>query len=352
MRTSRLLLGLGAIQLLIMFTCIALPSMRLSSQKRSTNFASRLPSSSSSSPSPSSSSHSFPFVWHLDEQAPALHASMAVKMRPYDLWLIPPTPSLRYVQPPQQQQQQQQPSSDESGSARSKSPSQLSRKLNPKYAMKFNEEALKQQQQQQSDGTPPSPSGPMFQSRLTFCAGSVNFRCRIPSAAVLPSTAIFTPAQGHHCGDAHERGQGDAPARLGAALARPHRRCSLHALACRCCGHRRIHALPRLSCSLAHAPDDVAAHNMTRWLQRVRPSGHASGGWCIVVLRAAQPQAISPPSPSPPPHHRCRCSISPDTPAPAVSRKSHSECGLERVAHAGDLSSACCPAARVIAQGP
>ena len=41
MRTSRLLLALGAIQLLIMFTCIALPSIRSSVPKRASSLAAR-----------------------------------------------------------------------------------------------------------------------------------------------------------------------------------------------------------------------------------------------------------------------------------------------------------------------
>jgi hypothetical protein len=179
MRTSRLLLALGAIQLLIMFTCIALPSIRSSVPKRASSLAAQpvLPQP----PSPP------PFEWHIDLAAPALHTSNEAKLKPYELWLMPPSPPLRLVQQ-QQQQQQQLPSLRASGSedlkahANARSPS--SRKLNPKYAMKFNQEALKQQQQQhqshsESDGAsrPSSPSLNMFQSRSTTCEGAVSFRC-------------------------------------------------------------------------------------------------------------------------------------------------------------------------------
>ena len=41
------------------------------------------------------------------------------------------------------------------------------------------------------------------------------------------------------------------------------------------------------------ASDDAAAANMTRWLQRARLRRPASGGWCTLVLRAAQPEAYA-----------------------------------------------------------
>ncbi len=186
MRTSWLLLGLGAIQLVIMLTCMALPSIRSSSRKRSSSFATRSPSSSSSPPA---------FVWHVDEATPALHASMTVKMKPYELWLMPPSPNFLFVEPPlvlPPQRASLPAFSGAGGQSLSTASSPSSRKLSPNYAMKFNQEALKQQQQQQQqqqqgDGNLPSPSAPMFQSRFTTCAGDINFRCYI-TCCLLPAT--------------------------------------------------------------------------------------------------------------------------------------------------------------------
>ena len=158
-----------------MFTCMALPSLRSSSRKRSSSFALRstLPSSTPS-----------PFMWHVDEATPALQASMAIKMKPYELWLVPPTPNFRYVDPPlpvASQRASLPAHSSGLGQAHSSAFSSSSRKLNPQYAMKFNQEALKQQQQQQNDGSPISPSAPMFRSRFTTCAGDFNYRCQTTS---------------------------------------------------------------------------------------------------------------------------------------------------------------------------
>jgi hypothetical protein len=179
MRTSRLLLALGAIQLLIVFTCMALPSIRSSSRKRSTSFAAR-----STQPSTPPSS----FVWQIDEARPALQVSFAVKMKPYELWLLPPASSFLYIQPPEPLPQQgaSVPASGSGlGQARFSQTSPSFRKPNPKYAMKFNMEALKQQQQQQqrSNDNPPPPSASMFNSRATTCSGNVNFRCQVTPAA-------------------------------------------------------------------------------------------------------------------------------------------------------------------------
>jgi hypothetical protein len=180
MRTSRLLLALGAIQLLIMFTCIALPSIRLSAPKRASSLAAR-PVLPPPPPAPPIEWH-----WHVDLAAPALQTSIEAKLKPYELWLMPPSPPLRLIQQQQQQQQQRQlPSSgDQDVKAHPSARPPSSRKLNPKYAMKFNQEALKQQQQQQqqqqsvsdSASRPSSPPVHMFQSRATTCQGTVSFR--------------------------------------------------------------------------------------------------------------------------------------------------------------------------------
>ena len=183
MRTSRLLLALGAIQLLIMLTCVALPSIGTSIPKRVQSFTVR--------PKISAAPSQPPFVWRIDEAVAAVHASMPVKTKPYDLWLMPPAPPLRHVQQQQQQQQQQQEqqraslraSGGEIGEAHSNaSPPPPPRKQNPNYAMKFNQEALKQQQQGQQ-GQQSDSGGQMFQSRSTNCSGSVNFRLVTAAAA-------------------------------------------------------------------------------------------------------------------------------------------------------------------------
>ncbi len=180
MRTSRLLLALAAIQLLIMFTFMALPSIRSSFPKRASSFPSRPALSPPASPLP------VVWHWHVDQATPAAHTSMQVTMKPYESWLMPPTPPLRQVQ--KQQLSLLRASGGGNGQTHSKASSSSFRKLNPKYAMKFNQEALNQQQLQQqqsgSDGIsrPSSPSNQMFQACSTTCAGSVNFRYHVTPA--------------------------------------------------------------------------------------------------------------------------------------------------------------------------
>jgi hypothetical protein len=82
---------------------------------------------------------------------------------------------------------------------KSKSVSPSSRTPNPDYAVKFNEEALKQQQQQEqqrrihhrghvsSNEGESSPSNSMFQSRSVTCAGSVSFRCMSAKQCIFQS---------------------------------------------------------------------------------------------------------------------------------------------------------------------
>jgi hypothetical protein len=55
----------------------------------------------------------------------------------------------------------------------------------------------------------------------------------------------------------------------------------------------------RVCCHLHHnhhilASDDAAAQRITQSLQRLRSSLPVRGGWCIVVLRSAQPQVPVP----------------------------------------------------------
>jgi hypothetical protein len=244
MRTSRLLLALGAIQLLIMLTCVGLPSIGTSIPKRVQSVAVR--------PTISAAPSQPPFVWHFDEAVAAVHASMPVKTKPYDLWLMPPAPPLRHVQQQQQQQRASLRSSGgESGETYSNaSPPPPSRKQNPNYAMKFNQEALKQQQQQQGQGQGQGQGqlsdsgGQMFQSRSTTCSGSVNFRLVIAAAAqhhtgtrrrILPFSIrsvlrFIMPEQGHHGGHTHERRPPAAPGGLGAELGGAYSRRCVHAL--------------------------------------------------------------------------------------------------------------------------
>jgi hypothetical protein len=240
MRTSRLLLALGAIQLLIMLTCVGLPSIGTSIPKRVQSVAVR--------PTISAAPSQQPFVWHVDEAVAAVHASMPVKTKPYDLWLMPPAPPLRHVQQQQQQQQQRaslRSSGGESGETYSNaSPPLPSRKQNPNYAMKFNQEALKQQQQQQGQGQLSDSGGQMFQSRSTTCSGSVKFRLVTAAAAqhhtgtrrrILPCSIrsvlrFIMPEQGHHGGHTHERRPPAAPGGLGAELGGAYSRRCVHAL--------------------------------------------------------------------------------------------------------------------------